>query len=63
VTLDDSMAMTPQSKLSSAEQVNISAKISASGNATPQGSDFVSATVTVSSDSKEEVTLVISQGR
>lgn len=63
VTLDDSMAMTPQSKLSSAEQVGISAKISVSGNATPQGSDFVSATVTVSSDSKEEVTLVISQGR
>ncbi len=63
VILDDSMAMTPQSKLSSAKQVNISAKISASGNATPQGSDLISATVTVSSDSKEEVTLVISQGR
>ena len=63
VTLDDSMAMTPQSKLSSADQVTISAKISASGNATPQGSDFVSAAVTVNSDTKEEVTLVISQGR
>jgi cytochrome c-type biogenesis protein CcmH len=63
VILDDSMAMTPQSKLSSADQVNISAKISASGNATPQGSDFVSSAVTVSSDTKEEVTLVISQGR
>jgi cytochrome c-type biogenesis protein CcmH len=63
VILDDSMAMTPQSRLSSAEQVTISAKISASGNATPQGSDFISAAVTVSSDTKEEVTLVISQGR
>jgi cytochrome c-type biogenesis protein CcmH len=63
VTLDDSMAMTPQAKLSSAGQVTISAKISASGTATPQGSDFISETVTVSSGTKEEVTLVISDAR
>lgn len=63
VTLDDSMAMTPQAKLSSADQVTISAKISASGNATPQGGDYLSETVTVGSDTQEEVTLVISQGR
>ncbi len=63
VILDDSMAMMPQAKLSSAEQVTISAKISASGNATPQGSDYLSETVTVGSDTQEAVTLVISQGR
>ncbi|HBH35108.1 MAG TPA: c-type cytochrome biogenesis protein CcmI, partial [Gammaproteobacteria bacterium] len=63
VILDDSMAMTPQSKLSSADRVTISAKISASGTASPQGSDYVSETATVSSDSKDEVTLVISQSR
>ena len=63
VTLDDSMAMTPQSKLSSAEQVSISAKISVSGNATPQGSDFISEVVAVSTTTDEPVELLISKSR
>ena len=39
--LDDSQAMSPQFKLSSAEAVRIEARISRSGNATPQAGDLV----------------------
>jgi cytochrome c-type biogenesis protein CcmH len=39
-TLDDSMAMTPASKLSSAPRVIVGARISARGQATPQAGDL-----------------------
>ncbi len=39
-TLDDSSAMSPQNKLSGATQVVVGARISASGNATPQPGDL-----------------------
>jgi cytochrome c-type biogenesis protein CcmH len=39
-TLDDSMAMTPAAKLSSAPRVVVGARISARGNATPQAGDL-----------------------
>ncbi|MEN8214009.1 MAG: c-type cytochrome biogenesis protein CcmI [Pseudomonadota bacterium] len=63
VTLDDSMAMTPQAKLSSAEQVVVSAKLSTDGSATPQQNDYLSAAVTVASTANEPVSLVISKSR
>jgi cytochrome c-type biogenesis protein CcmH len=39
--LDDSLAMSPQFKLSGAAQVVVGARISSSGNATPQSGDLV----------------------
>lgn len=39
-TLDDSMAMSPAAKLSSTPRVVVGARISASGNATPQAGDL-----------------------
>ena len=40
VTLDDSLAMTPEMRLSSFPQVMVGARISASGLATPQSGDL-----------------------
>jgi len=40
-TLDDSMAMSQELRLSSAKQVVVGARISKSGNATPQSGDLV----------------------
>lgn len=40
-TLDDSMAMTPATRLSGASRVVVGARISKSGNATPQAGDLI----------------------
>lgn len=39
-TLDDTMAMSPENKISGAAQVIVSARVSKSGNALPQAGDF-----------------------
>jgi cytochrome c-type biogenesis protein CcmH len=46
-TLDDSQAMTPTTKLSSAEAVRIEARVSRSGNAMPQPGDLVGTSAVV----------------
>ncbi|HEX6016897.1 MAG TPA: c-type cytochrome biogenesis protein CcmI, partial [Burkholderiaceae bacterium] len=40
-TLDDSMAMSPAARLSSAQRVVVDARISKSGTATPQPGDLL----------------------
>ena len=57
-TLDDSMAMTPNMKLSSFPRVIVGARISKSGNATPQPGDLQGASAAVPS-SASGVTVVI----
>ena len=63
VTLDDSMAMMPQMKLSSFPRVLVGARVSFSGQAIPQSGDLQSAEVEVASDQAEAVQLVINQQR
>ena len=46
-TLDDSMAMTPAAKLSGAQALRVEARISRTGNATPQAGDLVGASAVV----------------
>jgi cytochrome c-type biogenesis protein CcmH len=46
--LDDSLAMSPAARLSSADKVVISARISKSGNATPQPGDLQGKSAVVS---------------
>jgi cytochrome c-type biogenesis protein CcmH len=60
VTLDDSSAIMPTNKLSGYDTVNIGARISKSGNATPQSGDFKSDSITAKPGSKDTINLVIS---
>lgn len=60
-TLDDSMAMMPQMKLSNFPQVAVSARISKSGNAIPQPGDLVSEAVVTDTGSNNPLTLEITK--
>ncbi|HUY01675.1 MAG TPA: c-type cytochrome biogenesis protein CcmI [Rhodocyclaceae bacterium] len=51
-TLDDSLALNPQLKLSGASQVKVEARISKSGNATPQKGDLIGASAVVKPGAK-----------
>lgn len=59
VTLDESMAMTPQLTLSSFDQVIVSARISRSGSATPSPGDLQGRSTAVSPASRPAVNIVI----
>lgn len=59
VTLTDAMAMTPQLELSKYPKVQVVARISKSGNATPQAGDLESAPVQVATDTRSPVALTV----
>ncbi len=61
VTLDDGMAMMPNMKLSSFGQVVVGARVSRSGNATPQSGDLQTASAPVDVKRKEPIALTIDQ--
>ena len=58
--LDDSMSMSPQAKLSQAASVRIEARISKSGNATPQPGDLVGRSIAVRPGARD-VKIVVSE--
>jgi cytochrome c-type biogenesis protein CcmH len=57
-TLDDSMAMTPTAKISGAQALRIEARVSRSGNATPQPGDLVGVSAIVKPGARD-VAIVI----
>jgi cytochrome c-type biogenesis protein CcmH len=59
VTLTDAMAMTPQLKLSAFPRVQVSARISKSGNAMPQPGDLEAQPVQAATDAKQPVVMTI----
>lgn len=60
ITLDDSMAMTPTMTMSSAAQVVFGARVSKTGNATPQSGDMEGLTAPLPPTIKETVVITIS---
>lgn len=60
--LDDSMAMSPEAKISGASEVRIEARVSRSGNATPQSGDLIGASATVKPGT-DKVEVLIDQVR
>lgn len=63
VTLTDAMAMMPQLKLSSFPRVQISARISKSGNALPQAGDLEAEPVQVATNTLDAIALTIDRVR
>jgi cytochrome c-type biogenesis protein CcmH len=63
IELTDAMAMLPAMKLSGFDEVNVSAKISSSGSATPGETDFVSEVVNAKPGQDEPITLVVNKQR
>jgi cytochrome c-type biogenesis protein CcmH len=61
VTLDDSMAMMPAMSLSKFSEVKIGARISKTGNATPQSGDLYGEISPVAVDDKEPVQITIGE--
>lgn len=60
--LDDSMAMSPEATISGASEVRIEARVSRSGNATPQAGDLIGASATVKPGA-DKVEVLIDQVR
>ena len=61
VTLDDSMAMIPSMKLSSFIKVQVSARVSKSGNPREQSGDIQSENYVAKPGQKEEIVLIINK--
>jgi cytochrome c-type biogenesis protein CcmH len=61
VTLDDSMAMTPTMRLSQFRQVIVGARVSKSGNATPQAGDLEGYSGTISLDTTQSLSININR--
>lgn len=61
VTLDDSLALTPALKLSNFKEVVVLARISSSGQATPQHGDLLGQSDTVVIGKQTQVTITINQ--
>jgi len=61
VTLDDSMSMMPQMSLSKFPEVVVGARVSKSGNATPQSGDLQTLSPPIASSRAEPVALTIDQ--
>ncbi len=61
VTLDDSMAMMPEMRLSKFEQVNVGARISKTGNALPQSGDLQGLTGPVSVAGSDTIDVTINE--
>ena len=59
VTLDDSMAMTPQMVLSNFEQVTVGARVSKTGNAMPASGDLQGSVTPVDTQSSETIQVTI----